>query len=557
MTVPISDTVRHPHTLHHLAREFSRALSGMIVTECYSQESGTVVVAFEEAGKGIPSRVFVECTVQRTPTAIMMRPDAHRAKVNVRDVLPLLIGDVFREARAAENDRILTLVFDNSSLHCVLFTGQHANVIHCNAAGYVVDVLLRPRKGVAARYNIGEEFHAATPVAIRRLADMPTVAVRTALARSEWQCTLHQAMCIAQSLNIDSTVTVESLPETSVSALEECAVQVFTESRSQRTFIHRTDASGMVHIGFASIEENTQARGEYLTCNDAVRWLVIEYRKRAKYENLHTALYQHLSKTRQKLLHALDQMQHDEESRSKATVYKHWAELLLAQPDVHLQPGFEVTVHDWDGMERIIPLDAKLNLAQNAQHYFSKVRSMNDAARIRAERIPLYHQRLANAEQSLTLLAEHPPLTTLTQMQKELLPKHESKDSQKSAEGKFREFDLGEGYTLFVGKNAQNNDELTMRFAKPNDYWMHARGVGGSHTVLKGGGGKKPPKNILEKAAQITAYYSQARNAKYTPVIYTPKKNVRKPKGANVGAVVVDREDVIMVEPKLPAGAIE
>jgi predicted ribosome quality control (RQC) complex YloA/Tae2 family protein len=63
---------------------------------------------------------------------------------------------------------------------------------------------------------------------------------------------------------------------------------------------------------------------------------------------------------------------------------------------------------------------------------------------------------------------------------------------------------------------------------------------------------EKPPKMVLQKAAEITAYYSGARNAKYVPVIWTYKKYVRKPKGANVGAVIVAKETVIMAEPKLP-----
>jgi len=113
-------------------------------------------------------------------------------------------------------------------------------------------------------------------------------------------------------------------------------------------------------------------------------------------------------------------------------------------------------------------------------------------------------------------------------------------------------FRLDDVYTLYVGKSAANNDELTMRFAKQNDWWFHARGVSGSHAILRGGGSEKPPKQILEQAAAIAAYYSHARNASYTPVVYTQRKYVRKPKGANVGAVTLERETVIMVRPSIP-----
>lgn len=95
-----------------------------------------------------------------------------------------------------------------------------------------------------------------------------------------------------------------------------------------------------------------------------------------------------------------------------------------------------------------------------------------------------------------------------------------------------------------------------MKFARQQDWWMHVRGASGSHAVLRGVKGDRIPKSILEKAAAITAYYSQARNASYVPVIYTQRKYVRKPKGANVGAVVVDREQTVMVRPALPDGML-
>ena len=70
--------------------------------------------------------------------------------------------------------------------------------------------------------------------------------------------------------------------------------------------------------------------------------------------------------------------------------------------------------------------------------------------------------------------------------------------------------------------------------------------------MIKSDTNSKAPKKILEKAGEIAAYYSQARNGKFVPVIYTLKKYVNKPKGANPGAVTVAREEVIMVSPRLP-----
>ena len=116
---------------------------------------------------------------------------------------------------------------------------------------------------------------------------------------------------------------------------------------------------------------------------------------------------------------------------------------------------------------------------------------------------------------------------------------------------KFRTFELSDGFYLYIGKNAANNDELTMKFAKPNDIWMHARGSAGSHAVIRVDKGKSPNKSIIREAAQIVAYYSQARKAKYVPVAYCERKYVKKPKGAAPGSVEISREEVIMAEPKV------
>ena len=118
----------------------------------------------------------------------------------------------------------------------------------------------------------------------------------------------------------------------------------------------------------------------------------------------------------------------------------------------------------------------------------------------------------------------------------------------------FRIFTVDGGFEVWAGKSSKNNDELTMKFAKPNDLWFHARGAAGSHVVLKVNTGKgEPSKKAREQAASIAAYYSKMKNAKQVPVAMTEKKFVRKPKGAAPGSVAVERDKVIFAEPALPA----
>ena len=98
---------------------------------------------------------------------------------------------------------------------------------------------------------------------------------------------------------------------------------------------------------------------------------------------------------------------------------------------------------------------------------------------------------------------------------------------------------------------------LTTKFARKDDYWLHARGAPGSHVVLRVKGREEPPRYILEAAAAIAAWHSKARPSSLAPVIAVRKKYVRKPRGAQKGTVVVDRENVLLVEPGLPENQAE
>ncbi len=105
------------------------------------------------------------------------------------------------------------------------------------------------------------------------------------------------------------------------------------------------------------------------------------------------------------------------------------------------------------------------------------------------------------------------------------------------------------GFKVLVGKNARHNDELTLKIAKKDDLWLHAKDVAGSHVVIKHQAGKNYPKPVIEFAAQLAAAFSKRSNDSLCPVIYTPKKFIRKRKGDPPGAVVVEKEEVVMVTP--------
>lgn len=107
-----------------------------------------------------------------------------------------------------------------------------------------------------------------------------------------------------------------------------------------------------------------------------------------------------------------------------------------------------------------------------------------------------------------------------------------------------------EGYEILVGKGARENDELTFRVARPRDYWLHASGYAGSHVVVRVDQDGEVPRSVLEKAAQLAAFHSKARDAGGKVTVHVCRAGeVRKPKGSPAGQVQLKRYDTLRVYP--------
>ncbi len=111
------------------------------------------------------------------------------------------------------------------------------------------------------------------------------------------------------------------------------------------------------------------------------------------------------------------------------------------------------------------------------------------------------------------------------------------------------EYTLPGGHTVLVGRTDADNDCLSLRLARPDDWWFHVRGQPGSHVVLQSPEGARPGRETLRQAAAIAAYHSRAREGGVVPVSCTRARFVRKPRGAKPGTVEIRKEIVLKVRP--------
>ena len=117
------------------------------------------------------------------------------------------------------------------------------------------------------------------------------------------------------------------------------------------------------------------------------------------------------------------------------------------------------------------------------------------------------------------------------------------------------EYQLPNGWMILAGQSEKDNDPLSLKIARANEWWFHVRGMPSSHVILRAPEGVKenPDKEMLKQAAAVAAWHSKARSGGVTAVSATLAKFVSKPRGAKPGTVTIRKETVFKVRPGLPS----
>ena len=119
----------------------------------------------------------------------------------------------------------------------------------------------------------------------------------------------------------------------------------------------------------------------------------------------------------------------------------------------------------------------------------------------------------------------------------------------------YRTFQV-DGYRVLVGRGAAENDQLTFKVGAPRDLWLHVGGgTPGSHVVIKNPDNATVPRPVIQRAAELTAWFSKARNAKRVDVHVCRVADVSKPRGAPAGRVALRRFDRVHAAPTPPDAA--
>lgn len=245
------------------------------------------------------------------------------------------------------------------------------------------------------------------------------------------------------------------------------------------------------------------------------------------------------------------------EDTNKMDTYKLYGDLLMI--NAHLQVQYEPSIElqnllSDEGEMLTIPLKPNLTIVENAQWYYKlytklKNRMVSGEYQLNASNTKLEYFKSILYSISLATTRE-----SLEEIRKEcmdagIIKKSKKPLSYKLGKSNYIHLIIDEG-EMFIGRNNQQNEYLTHRFAKPTDIWFHTQDIQGSHLILRLN--VEPDDMILSKVAQYAAYFSKARETSKVPVDYTYIKNIKKPPGSPLGFVIFNTHQTMIVEPKKP-----
>ncbi|SMB98463.1 protein of unknown function DUF814 [Hymenobacter roseosalivarius DSM 11622] len=508
--------------LRQLAPALTAQLAGYRVAACFSQEKDELVIGLTNG----TTEFWLKAQLTASFLVLALPTTFHRTRTNSVDLLPGLLGRTVAGADVFPDDRVLTLRFaDGASLLFKLY-GPRPNAIFRPAPDapaelfhqrYTSDAELAPLSATdAAMPNLTADLLKSYPA----LGDLPPRYLRAhgyeTATEADKEHMLREAVALLRNprqfyiLNLEGRTRLsllplgeieQILPSEPIAALR-AFVPLFlsrrayeTESRQVRQLLERRAEEATVSAG--------QARAR---------------------------------------LHALEH----------GASYRQTADLIMAHLTQIPAGAAQVEVVDFyqDNQPRVIKLKPTETPQRTAQNLYRKAKNQQIETRQLQDRV---ERREADAFWCLERLEELGgilDLRALRTWRKTHGLQSETK-AKAATELPFKVFE-DEGFTILVGRNAANNDLLTQRYAHKEDLWLHAKDVTGSHVVIRHRSGHAVPAPVVERAAQLAAWYSRRQHDSLCPVTVTPKKFVRKPKGALPGQVLVEREKVVLVVPANP-----
>ena len=504
--------------LKRLAKSLHYHLHGLTLLECFSQNKDELVMGIANAQREVWLRINLSPQI----CLIQISDEFKRAKKNSVNLFPEVIDQKIIQISVFKQDRSFKMEFENGYLLAFKMHGSRSNLILFQQEQVVS--LFRGQLPGDRELTPGH-LHCELQLSYERFLACETNLTRFLPPLGKEA----KNQLLQQGYGSKDPEQKWKLLQTVLEQLETNPIWVYEEEGLPRLSLLKLDFPVL------------------LETHDAI--------EAANHLYLHYTRNFYLSSEKQKALRSIEtQIDKTKNYLSKTTGkleiiksrrgYDEIANIIMA--NLHQIPsGAKSTIlHDfYSDQEITIKLNPELSPQRNAENFYRKAKNQKKEEDKLKENVHNRELQLLELQRNLEEIRAATDHKTLRE--KFTPDTHKKEEAPKP----YHQYEFG-GYSILIGKNARANDTLTLKVANKDDYWLHARDVAGSHVVVRKKPGETLPKDVLERAAEVAAWFSKRKTDSLCPVIFTEKKYVRKVKGTPPGMVMVDKEEVIMVEPK-------
>jgi predicted ribosome quality control (RQC) complex YloA/Tae2 family protein len=485
------------------------------------------------------SRFRLKFSTNPEETALFVDSDRPPKKANTTSFFDVLSGKSIKEVSMADNDRFITVSFDDH--YSLLF----------QIFGNSPNIFLIKDNMILESFKSPNDFEGQPPPEPRKSSTAKTPSkndpVKQVIIKLDPKFPRHLIPLIIDEFRLKgkSIQEIKNVVDTLIDAM-----------------LNKPQFRVLDNGNLCLIPEDLlpyTSLKVFDNVNDAIRHAYYKTTNERRLEARRQSIKPKIDRIINKYESTIQQLKHADKGLKRADKYEKYGHILMAHAHEKNEFNESVTFPDLYNQDEMveIPVKPKKSLAENAQYYYQKSnkskRNVEESKR-RLGEIKIKLKKLKELQQSLNKMDKiYEFRDWYKEHENDLLEAGVLKADTEKKTPSYRILEI-DGYQVWVGKNAKSNDQLTTD-AHKEDVWMHARGVSGSHVVIRMDNHKEmPPKKTLLKAASVAAYNSKARGYGLAPVIITKRKYVVKPKGAPTGAVRVNREEVEMVKPqKIPS----
>lgn len=464
---------------------------------------------------------------------------------------------------------------------CFELMGKYSNLILCDDKNVILDSLKHVSAVMSSVREVLPQREYFIPVTVEKKDALNTDYVQFATLAKEYRQAPYKmiyqsytgispfmAREMCNNANIDDRIMAGDLDEQAVKRLYQAFEDVMHIIRNKSFAPCMISENGKVKE-FAVMDIPSYPV-EQKQSYESVSKLLFEFYSSKNKEDVMRQKSLNLRKTVQTILERdykkLDLQKKQLEDASEREKYKIYGELLNAY-GYQLEDGLKEAkvLNYYTNEELVIPLDETLSIKENAVRFFDKYSKMKRTEEALAIQTKENKAEIAYLESVQTFLNIASTKADLQQIQAELAERGFVKKSydkkHKKIINKPLHYVMYDEYDFYVGKNNLQNEEVTFKIANGNDWWFHAKGVPGSHVIVKSRTANPAtewdmPDEVFEAAACLAAIYSKNGSQEKTEVDYIRKKHVKRPGGGEPGFVVYYTNFSMMIDTYLQRFAL-